>query len=324
MARFTQTIIALALLAPASAFAYVPFAHEGSMILPMDGHVLEGRAIFSTEVSEFGATGVLIRGVFVLPSGGEGYLTVDLRLSIDGLPAASHFVYYEKLSADLVSFEAHDVDAQVVVIDWFEGEGDTSLHVEIDGVFSDGSNTRTVTAGYAVTAPAPNVLRGGTLPGGVVVVEDPATPLYAGGSYDRGHLDCYGHPETVVVVDDYEDEVVIVYDDDDEERYDDDYYYDDDYDSSYDNDDDSGPMCDGDSTNDSSTSSSSSSSSDNDSGDFDCEGDAEASSGARRFCNAPTNRAAVRRQRTARRIIAVSPMLLLMLGLLLLRRNAQY
>ena len=336
----SSVLLLLALWMPISATAFVPFEHDGSAAIPLDDEVVSTRALFSSAASQFQA-GVLVRIELPLRGGAEGFLTIDMRLAGAGQSTEAHWTYYEKVSAQTISFEATDINGKVVVVDAFEKGAETSLHIEFSATMTDGFITRTIKTGYAITAPAPSILRtDGGLPPGIVVLDNGSGALAAGYSYERGRLDCYGDPDQVVVIDDYEyddeivEEVIIIEEEeiiviDETDDYEASYDSDDsldcgsdttDYDDEYTTptDDDSGSLdCSGDSSTTTDTSS------DSDSG-FDCEGDAEALVlRTRRFMPAPTDRALARRMGLSRRILQLSPMLLVMLCLLVMRERSE-
>lgn len=350
MRALTPIALALALafsavLATAPARAFVPYAHEGVCAIPIDGALVQARALFNSEVSSHGQ-GVTVQVRFPLPGGGDGYLTMDMGLAPIGQKASVTWTYYEKISASIVSFEAQTVDGTVTVLDRFETDAETSLHLEFSVTFTEGEVVRTIDRGFAVTAPSPAVLRtSGELPDGVVVVDDGSATNFVGvgASYDRGSIDCYGHPDDEVIIvedDDYEyedyyegEETFVAGDEESEVSCDgstdtDDDYYDDesDYDSG---DDDSAPVCDGSTDSDTGDDSYDSDSSSDDSSGFDCTGDTEAALGIRalpRVSGPRYLRAALRgstkgsiSQRLAGRIVALSPMLIALVILLGLR-----
>ncbi len=341
-----------------AAEALVPYAHEGVAAIPIDGALVQARAHFNSGVSEQPA-GVTVYVRFPLPGGGDGYLTMDLSVVGSGSQAPTRWTYYEKLSASVVSFDAESTEGTVTILDRFETGQETSLHIEFTVTFTEGQVTRRIERGFAVTAPSPAVLRSsGELPEGVVVVDDGSASTFvgAGASYHRGYVDCYGHPDDTVVIieddDDYYDdsyyegqEDFVVADEDSDVSCDgstdtdDDYYYEDsdEYDSG---DSDSEPMCSDDDSDDTDEpgddsgsdddwyDSSDESSSDDSSG-FDCVGDAEAST--RLIPDSPITgprylRAGLRgvppgtqARRLAARVVGVSPMLIALMLLLILR-----
>jgi len=309
--RWATLLLALPLV------GFVPYDHEGAALLPMDDAVVQGRALFNTEVSAF-ASGVVVQARVPLAGGGHGYLTLDVALGPIGQEAAAEWTYYEKRTASTIDFEAQVVIGQVVIADRFEQGPETSLRLVVDATFEDGANQRVIEGGVLVTAPSPEVLRShGNLPDGLVVSDGGSATVVVGPgyAYDRGDLDCYGATEEVVIVEDdepyYEEEIYY----DDEVVYDD--VVDEDMDcsgstdesSDYDYDDTSTSDCEGDSEVDTSSSSS----------DFDCVGDASAATGTLRAIRAPLP--IKRSELVARRIVRLSPMLLLLLGLLIARER---
>ena len=176
----------------------------------MDGKLAIGGAVFSSETSSH-QRGVLIRFVIVLPNGGEGYLTADLRL--DGPGAV--WTYYEKVSVGSVSFDPTQITGTIVILDRYETQSQASLKVGFRVHATSGSTVRTLADGVLVTAPSPTILRSsGHLPAGVVVVDDGSGTYLPSTAYERGEIGCTGSEGGVVVLSDdapYGDE--LVYDD---------------------------------------------------------------------------------------------------------------
>jgi hypothetical protein len=338
--RQLVVIVTLALLSA----GFLPYDHDGYAVLPFTDGVVQGRAVFSSFVANKDGH-VVVRMASQLPWGGEGFLAVEIRLGSPGDVVPSSWTYYEKLTANLVAFEAREVDGEVIVADRFETLDETSLRLVLSATFVDGDQTRTLSSGTVVTAPAPEILRShGQLPPGMVVVDDGSGTFIVGPSYyyDRGALHCTGLADEVVIYEDdeevyydaeiYDDEIVyedeiIVYDDDENSQTDyggddnetscngatdDDYYSEESTSSTYNDD---FADCDG-STNDSS----STSSSESDNVDMDCVGDAEAAPRIGRQTVAPQRVGGS--YRLARRIVRLSPMLFLVLFLLVIRERS--
>jgi len=324
-ARLVATAIAVLPLC-----GFVPYEHEGVMVLPLGGDTVEARALFSSSAAGDDAH-VLIRADFPLPDRGEGYLTIRMALAPAGHATEATFDYYEKVDAATVTFDAEVSSGTIVVRDRFQSAEENSIYVEFDARFTQGINAREFVGGYALTAPSPAVLRGnGSLPPGVVA----AVGVSAAGAYHRGTMDCFGDTEDTTVVGGYDyyveeviedEEIIVVIDDDGSTDYDDstsgstDYDYDWD-DSDYDyTDDESGFDCGGGDD----TDTTSDSTSDDDDG-FECSGDAEAAPTTfRSWRRAPIRGRSGAAAATARRVLQLSPMLLLVAFLLLLRRPPQ-
>lgn len=317
---------------------FTPYEHEGSAAVVVDGTVARGRALFSSEAAS-ATNRVLVYTDFRLGGGVEGYLTIDLTLGAAGATVPAVFTYYEKRSANEISFDGGDVTGSVLIGDRFEYGDETSLYLEFNAQFARGAaGTRTLRSGWAVTAPSPSILRDkGLLPNGMVVVDD-GSGTYTGRAYDRGSVDCYGYPTEVVLVESYHDDYYVVDDltggstDDyviidpvegsDPDPVDPGVVYEPAADGGYDSYSES-PSCDNGNTTDSSDSSSgdapsckdsSSSDSSSSSSGSGCTGDAVAASGTHRF---------VRFHRGpplwARRVLQVSPFLLALAALLFAR-----
>ena len=368
----TRVVLAFAFAMPLCGF--VPYAHEGVAVLPLDDGLTEGRAIFNSEVSTHDP-GLVVQVRFPLTGGGEGYLTLDIGLVGHGAIAPARWTYYEKLSPTVTSFDADFINGRVVVVDRYEAGLETSVYLEFSAILRDGPQERRIDRGFAVTTPSPGVLRAhGALPEGVVAMDDGAgTSFVMGGhaAYERGTIDCMGHVEEEVLVIEhdpgYYDEEYY-YDDDyeypaDGSTDDEEYVYEDDYsgddtscDGSTDDDgaddgssDDGSDMdcdsssdssgdwdngssgssdtdCDSDSSSDSSSSWDSSSDDSSDSG-FDCVGDSEAAPrlrGVARQRGPRWSPAALRgkgsgARKAASRLVALSPMILLLLILFVWR-----
>ncbi len=319
---------------------FVPYAHDGTLAVVVDGQVVRARAVFSTEAADRRSE-VLVRSVFTLPGGGEATLAMLVPLVAVGTEVSPEFTYYEKSSPSDVVFKAEDSEGRVLLGDRFEYGAETSLYLEFDVVFRQGEVERRLESGWVVTAPSPSILRSaGRLPDGVIVIDD-GSGAYTGRAYDHGSVDCYGYPEEPVLIETQHHDFVVVESkdgpevvlDDDDDGIDgvdvaDDYeiIYDPADNTSYDTDSD-GPSCftDDDSSTSggdepagcgsgSETSSESSESagcgrgSDSDSG---CVGDAEAARQVGAAASASTSqRAALRRPAWARRVLKVSPLLL--------------
>jgi hypothetical protein len=302
---------------------FVPYNHEGYALLPFGDALVPARALFSSSSSAKGPIGVVVRLDFTAPWGGEGYLVMDVTLGPVGAVADATWDYYEKLTADTISFDAESVAGQVIISDRYVTQEETSLRLVIDATFTDGDQTRVIQHGVIVTAPAPEALRqNGALPPGMVIVDDGSGALVVNSAYPRGHLTCVGPVDEVVVYDedeeyvDYVDEEIVIVDGegsgDDyilETSYDDEYDYadspdcsDDSSSSSYENDYDSADSgCGGDA----------------DSGNGDCVGDAVASTGPSRY--APTLKLNSGNRRIARQILNLSPLFLTLMILLVWR-----
>jgi len=302
--------------------AFVPYNHEGYALLPIDGAVVPARAIFSSSSSAKGPVGVVVRLDFTAPWGGEGYLVMDVTLAPPGTTTKSTWDYYEKLSADAVSFDAQKVEAQVVVADRFVTANETSLRLIVDATFTDGDRTRVIQHGVIVTAPAPEALRqSGALPPGYVIVDDGSGSTVVDSYYPHGHTTCLGPPNEVVVYDEdeeyveYIDEEVVIVDGGDDYIYDptveDDYQYadspgcgDSSSSESYENDYESSDQgCGGDAN----------------SGDSQCVGDAVASPRIATF--SPPSVVTSNYQRIARQLERLSPLILTLMLLLLWRER---
>ncbi|MFT5431334.1 MAG: hypothetical protein ACI9OJ_002013, partial [Myxococcota bacterium] len=297
---------------------FVPYEHDGVVVLPTADGTIEARALFSSSASGDDQA-VLMRADFALPAGGEGYLTIHIPMVPVGQAAPATWNYYEKTGPQSVSFDAVEASGTVVIRDRFQTSTETSLYIEFDANFIEGSASRVFTGGYAITSPSPAVLRGsGSLPVGVVET----VGAQRAGTYHRGTIDCTGSPDTVVPVGGYdyyveevieEEEIIVVVDDDGSTDYDDTEYLDDEYEYDY-YEDSSGFDCGGDDTTDTTTE-------DTSNDGPECEGDAEA---------APRTsqnvwRAPLRGRRSgvgafANRVVQLAPMLLLLSMLLLLHR----
>ncbi|MBT9557472.1 MAG: hypothetical protein IV100_15635 [Myxococcales bacterium] len=345
-----MTVLLLGLLGTTS--TATPYAHDGTAALPIDGKVVRARALFdSTAADRNGA--VLVWMDLVLPSGGEGFLTIELTLAPVGDEAPATFDYYEKTGPGTVSFSPSSASGRVVIGDRFEYGDETSLYIEFDATFSDGKVTRRIDDAWAVTAPSPAILRSqGRLPSGAIVIDD-GSGAFTGRGYARGTVDCYGYPEETYYVETYHDDYVV--EDDPDDGITDDFIFiepDDGVDSGGGDDAgglddgldgvtddygdysapsggvntvDDGPACGSEDTTSSSSNDeggfpscsddSDSSSSSDSSGNSGCSGDAEASTGSSRSV-----RFAFREHRLpplwARRVLALSPLLIALAVLL--------
>jgi len=287
--------------------------------------MVHSRVLFSTQAAS-STNKVMVRSEFPLPWGGDAFLAVEVALGKSGNVVPAQWIYYEKTSATDVVFDAKQVDGTVLVLDRFETLTETSLQLSISATFVDGDQQRVLKKATFVTAPSPQILRTeGQLPAGMVVADNGTATYVVGPAYhyDRGLMNCTGvADETPVVYDNdysngseivYDEEIVvyedetIVYDDyplepeedtgcgasEEYEEYEeyDEYETTDDTDDSY----------------------------DGSSDDFDCVGDAEASSksGSKKSGPVLVNST----HRIARRVVRMSPMLLLIVLLLVARER---
>jgi hypothetical protein len=317
LASRTLARAVLLLVACVCLVGFVPYEHDGVVVLPTADGTIEARALFSSSASG-NDRAVLMRADFSLPTGGEGYLTIHIPMVPVGQAAQATWNYYEKTGPQTVSFDAVEASGTVVIRDRFETSTETSLYIEFDASFAGGDKSRVFTGAYAITSPSPSVLRGsGSLPAGVVET----VGAQRAGSYHRGTIDCTGSPDTVVPVGGYdyyveevieEEEIIVVVDDDGSTDYDDSEYLDDDYEYDY-YEDSSGFDCGGDDTTDSRT--------DTSNNGPECEGDAEAAPrSSQNFWRAPLRGRRGGVSAFANRVAQLAPMLLLLAVLLLLHR----
>ena len=189
---------------------FTPYEHEGSAAVVVDGVVVRGRALFSTEAAS-NSSRVVVYTDFRLPSGTEGYLTLEIPLADIGTYVPADVTYYEKSSSASVTFDGQASAASVMIGDRYSYGDETSLYIEFDlSIQAGGGKQRHLASGWAVTAPSPSILRTqGRLPDGVVVIDD-GSGAWTGRAYDRGSVDCYGYPSETVLVESYHEDYRIV------------------------------------------------------------------------------------------------------------------